>query len=894
MAARDYELLLKVTADMRQALDSLRKLEDRYKKNASAGERAAQKLRAAFERLNGTIGGLRNLIIGTFAVREVVHFTRTLVDANVQMQKIHYGLQQAFGSSKAADEQFKFIAETAKRLGLNLVDAAEGYKDLAASAQGTSVGAKELQRFFVGLSEAASVLHISAADLNGIMVQLSQGLSLGKLQMQDLRAVAQHLPGTFSLLSGAFKDAGLNLGDLLKKGGLPAAQTLDLLGKALHDRFSVQAKEASHSLQAEINRMQTSIFELETTASKGGFLDGITNAIRNFTKTLNDPGVARGFSAFISGLGTIASKATTALAGVANLTRFIGEQIARDQGNFAVGDRTGIDQALSRVNKEIALRSGKGGSRFLAGLLRGAGIFGPLTGDQRLANLSDPQLEAEKGRLQELLKLTDQYGHAKAGAISGNGYGVQTLSPLYVTANVLDPKKAAAQAKRLEEAQRQLGDVLTQLRERSLSPAAQAWADYAKAVEKAAQAGGKAIAAGANVGHVQAQVLQAVQLAKSARETALGDLNAQLRVSVLKATGQQAQAASIELHQRYDQLFKDLLGEGDKAGAELVRKLINVGTARAELQQLEAEVQRAFEAQAQTENSVNAQVNAGLLSQYEAQQKIVEAHQQTIDKVDQLLPKMRELAAATGDPAVVAHVKDIGAQVDNLKVTANQAAQAIKNGISSAASSAVDSLVSGTATLGQAVRSFVRDIVRALAQLATNKYLDQLLNGSKGGKGGGFLSTAISAAASYFGGGKASGGLISGPGTGTSDSILTPTSDGEFVTRSAVTSQVGALPFLHDFNARGMAALRDWGSRFRGYAGGGLIGGVAAPRGPAPRLTDGGLSVMGAGRDLHQRIVVGMDSAVLDDWAKGSAFERAVKVTISRNPSHLRQTLRNV
>ena len=44
-----------------------------------------------------------------------------------------------------------------------------------------------------------------------------------------------------------------------------------------------------------------------------------------------------------------------------------------------------------------------------------------------------------------------------------------------------------------------------------------------------------------------------------------------------------------------------------------------------------------------------------------------------------------------------------------------------------------------------------------------------------------------------IGGGRAMGGLIRGPGTWTSDSILTPTSDGEYVLRSAMTARVGVV-----------------------------------------------------------------------------------------------------
>src|SRR5690606_13898815 len=78
-----------------------------------------------------------------------------------------------------------------------------------------------------------------------------------------------------------------------------------------------------------------------------------------------------------------------------------------------------------------------------------------------------------------------------------------------------------------------------------------------------------------------------------------------------------------------------------------------------------------------------------------------------------------------------------------------------------------------------------------------------------GGSGGAFNWASLISA--FF----AEGGEVRGPGTGTSDSIIARLSDGEFVNRAAVVKQPGALDFLNDFNARGMAALRDWGSRFR-------------------------------------------------------------------------------
>jgi phage-related minor tail protein len=100
----------------------------------------------------------------------------------------------------------------------------------------------------------------------------------------------------------------------------------------------------------------------------------------------------------------------------------------------------------------------------------------------------------------------------------------------------------------------------------------------------------------------------------------------------------------------------------------------------------------------------------------------------------------------------------------------------------------------------------------------------------------------IIAGANFAPQGYATGGEVSGPGTGTSDSIPAWLSDGEFVNRAAVVAQPGALDFLNDFNTRGMAALGDWGGRFRNLN----MPAFRAPAAPRFNFADGGLALAGA------------------------------------------------
>ena len=152
------------------------------------------------------------------------------------------------------------------------------------------------------------------------------------------------------------------------------------------------------------------------------------------------------------------------------------------------------------------------------------------------------------------------------------------------------------------------------------------------------------------------------------------------------------------------------------------------------------------------------------------------------------------------------------------------------------------------------------------------------------------MSMIASVASMFF----ADGGHVLGPGTGTSDSIPAMLSNWEFVTRAAVVQQEGALPFLHDFNVRGMAALDDYARRVH-HATGGLAG-VPAPASSAPGRTGTQLAEpaksMSATLQNSQNFYLVDDPQRIAEVAFGSRQgQDAMIVAISRDPSKFKAAL---
>lgn len=219
----------------------------------------------------------------------------------------------------------------------------------------------------------------------------------------------------------------------------------------------------------------------------------------------------------------------------------------------------------------------------------------------------------------------------------------------------------------------------------------------------------------------RAEAALAVMAAEERKRQADADSKqlANAQVQLLEAQGQQAAAASLKIEQQYGELLRRLQERGDTAGADLVQRLINVGQAKAQLDQVSSEIERVFSEQARQEQSIQAQLTAGSISELSARQQLLELHRATADQVTKLLPQMRALAQATGNPEAIERVKDLEARLVQLRSTSDQWMQSLKTGIENGLQSALEGLATGTLNLKEAALSFLQDISRSMASLAS-------------------------------------------------------------------------------------------------------------------------------------------------------------------------------
>lgn len=161
--------------------------------------------------------------------------------------------------------------------------------------------------------------------------------------------------------------------------------------------------------------------------------------------------------------------------------------------------------------------------------------------------------------------------------------------------------------------------------------------------------------------------------------------------------------------------------------------------------------------------------------------------------------------------------------------------------------------------LVQAVQTAMTGIETTVTAMVTNvnAQLEELIKRIKA-----VASSAADAGGSGGGGGgggdlpeNAAGGLLRGPGSGTSDSFLSWVSDGEFINRAASVRYYGA-PLFRALNSLRiprdtlLAALRG----LRGYSSGGTATNLRIVRDSLPAFADGGLASMFSGISVRTAI----------------------------------------
>jgi hypothetical protein len=298
---------------------------------------------------------------------------------------------------------------------------------------------------------------------------------------------------------------------------------------------------------------------------------------------------------------------------------------------------------------------------------------------------------------------------------------------------------------------------------------------------------------------------------------------ATLQSELLRFQHDNVGAARIEIDQRFKEIRERAEAEGDKTALAIIDALKKRLLKKAQFDDVEQQIRDVFQRLRDAEDFIDAQVSTGQIGPKEAERQKLEAAQRLRAELEALHGELKGIAEATKDPELLEAVNRLGVEIAQVGVQVDHLAQEINGELKSALKDTLFAVIRHQGTLKEIFSDLVNHILDELARLASSAIVDQLfgekgifggLFGGGGGQGGigGFFSK-------IFGGGRggnssgginlpfgvvpifAEGGVVEGPGTETSDSILARLSRREYVVRAAAVRRIGtrALDFINDF-----------------------------------------------------------------------------------------------
>ncbi|MCL2344959.1 MAG: tape measure protein [Desulfobulbus sp.] len=471
----------------------------------------------------------------------------------------------------------------------------------------------------------------------------------------------------------------------------------------------------------------------------------------------------------------------------------------------AIRNNTNLTEAQRRENLNLlaSLEKNVGEFRNLKARIADLSQLSPVKVEVRVG-VNDADIANAKGEVDKIyrqiadLKDPSAVGKMVRNTLPGMGnIGAEMTRQLIDAAKAFDAALAASKpsaggsktdpfadkqrdlAKQLGEAQQQLANAQAGVADATnkSSSALDIWLKTAK--EAATLSAGKKDQLRTEARAVDAVALAYHQFTEAKkRAESIQSGMAGVEIELLKLEGRSAEAARREFEQKYEELRaalqKEVAGGSLTAQVQLdaIIRLSGLEEARRGLDEVSAAIDKIESQNARDEQSLNAQVGAGLLTQIDARQKLIDLHRKTAAAIEAQIPKLRELAAAGGEQgeAALARLQELETKLLLLKQTSNEYEVALKNGLQSGLADAINGLAEGTMNLQNAVTALVRSIVDGMAKIAAQRLSEQLTEGVMGLFGGDkaassaatTAATALTTSGAAAGGSLASGGVTAG------------------------------------------------------------------------------------------------------------------------------------
>lgn len=313
---------LRINADGSAAITSLKQVEGAVTGLGKAGTQSASGIKQTETALDGVAKrsheasygvsnltkSLQGMAITAGAAVSVAALARSFIQANIESQRLSKGLEAITGSTGAGAAELRYLQETADKLGLSLAAVSPAFISLSAATRGTVLEGQATKDIFEAVSLAMAKLGKSSADTQGALLAIEQMVSKGVVSAEELRGqLGERLPGAFRLAAQAMGVSEQELGKMLEKGDVLAADLIprlvQWLNKLFNDGKEIGGLEAGWNLL--VNALDRAWVSTDKLINASGLLSDamriaadVLNSYANALEAISNYNAGLGFRTF--------------------------------------------------------------------------------------------------------------------------------------------------------------------------------------------------------------------------------------------------------------------------------------------------------------------------------------------------------------------------------------------------------------------------------------------------------------------------------------------------------------------------------------------------------------------------------------------------------------------
>jgi len=260
---------------------------------------ALEKTQSAHMNLTSFIG--TSMIIWrsyNFVLSQTTSLLQAIPKVGMELDSTVSVLQATMGGSAGAAAGLKALDEEAQRTGINIIALRENWRTFSASTILAGESMQTAWKMFSNVNTVVTALHYSGDKATHIFMALSQMFNKSKVQSEELvKQLGNLLPAAYGVFAKSMNLTTIQLAQQMKKGMVMAHDTLPQFLAEYEEAFKISFARASHSLNAEVGRMQNSFTLLgeaiykstekdmvSAVKSLGKFADAITNNLDTLGK----------------------------------------------------------------------------------------------------------------------------------------------------------------------------------------------------------------------------------------------------------------------------------------------------------------------------------------------------------------------------------------------------------------------------------------------------------------------------------------------------------------------------------------------------------------------------------------------------------------------------------